>query len=69
MMLIINYCIGWKRPTSFLTLSYGPISISDFHQSFPVAFCYVRRVINTAYFPSLLNKIDENRFRLTFSYP
>jgi hypothetical protein len=29
-----------------------PHIISDFHQSFPMTFCHVPKVINTAYFPS-----------------
>jgi hypothetical protein len=47
MMLIINYRIRWKNTTSFLTLSYAPMIISDFS----MIFCLFHEDINTACFP------------------
>jgi hypothetical protein len=34
-----------------------PHIISDFHASFPVTFCYVPKVINTACFPSEIQQV------------
>jgi hypothetical protein len=48
MMLIINYRIRRKNATSFLTLSYAPMIISDFS----MIFCLFHENINTACFHS-----------------